>query len=136
MRYMLLIYTKEDLMAQSSPEEMQQVMNGHIAAMREATAKGVMCQAEPLQRTPMAKTLRMDKGKPVVTDGPFAETKEQLAGYYILECKDIDEALAWAEKIPTGCGGKYGCIEVRPLRELPANILSQQPEYSTIECNG
>jgi hypothetical protein len=136
MRYMLLIYTREDLMAQNSPEEMQQVMNGHIAAMREAQAKGVMRQAEPLQKTPTAKTLRMENGRPVVIDGPFAETKEQLAGYYILDCKDMDEALAWAEKIPTGCGGKYGCIEVRPLREIPTNILVQQPEYSTIECNG
>jgi len=55
----------------------------------------------------------------LATDGPFAETKEQLAGYYILECKDLDEAIAWAAKIPSGCGGGQGCIEVRPIQEIP-----------------
>ena len=56
--------------------------------------------------------------KVLVTDGPFAETKEQLAGYYILECKDLDEALEWAAKIPSSCGGASGCIEVRPIHEI------------------
>ena len=55
----------------------------------------------------------------MVTDGPFAETKEQLAGYYILDCEDLDEALAWAAKIPTACAGATGCIEIRPIREFP-----------------
>ena len=58
----------------------------------------------------------------LVTDGPFVETKEQLAGYYILECQDLDEALDWAAKIPTGCAGGAGCVEIRPVREF-----SQRP---------
>jgi hypothetical protein len=57
-------------------------------------------------------------GKALTTDGPFAETKEQLAGYYILDCKDLDEAIEWAAKIPSSCGGASGCIEIRPLRGL------------------
>ena len=62
----------------------------------------------------------MAEGKPVVTDGPFAETKEQLAGYYILDCRDLDEAIAWASRIPTGCKGGDGCVEIRPIMDLPA----------------
>ena len=54
----------------------------------------------------------------LITDGPFAETKEQLAGYFVLDCKDLDEALEWASKIPMGCGGGTGCVEVRPIRQL------------------
>jgi hypothetical protein len=61
----------------------------------------------------------MKEGKTLVTDGPFAETKEQLAGYYILDCADLDEALEWAAKIPTGFGGANGCVEVRPIHEFP-----------------
>ena len=53
-------------------------------------------------------------------DGPFAETKEQLAGYYILDCKDLDEAIAWAARIPTACKGASGCIEIRPIMALPS----------------
>ena len=56
----------------------------------------------------------------MVTDGPFAETKEQLAGYYILDCRDLDEAIAWASRIPTGCKGGDGCVEIRPIMDLPA----------------
>ena len=121
MRYMLLIYTREDEMARNSQEEMQQVMNGHWALMEEARAKGVLEAAEPLARTNMATTVRGQNGARVITDGPFAETKEQLAGYYILDCKNLDEAITWAGKIPTGCGGLRGCVEIRPLQEVPAS---------------
>jgi hypothetical protein len=65
-----------------------------------------------LQPTPTAKSVRVRDGKSVVTDGPFAETKEQLGGYYLVEAANIDEAAAMAAKIP---GGRYGCIEVRPI---------------------
>jgi len=136
MRYMLLIYTREDALARSSADEMQQLMNSHIAAMQEAHAKGVMQQAEPLPRTSMAKTVRMQNGTPIITDGPFAETKEQLAGYYILECKDIHEAIAWAEKIPTGCGGMQGSIEIRALQDIPASEKVKHPGYSSAARNG
>lgn len=121
MRYMLLIYTREDAIAKSSQEEMQQVMNGHWAVMQEARTKGVLEASEPLAGTNSATTVRLQNGATVITDGPFAETKEQLAGYYILECKNLDEAIAWASKIPTACGGLQGCVEVRPLQEVPAS---------------
>ncbi|HLK53100.1 MAG TPA: YciI family protein [Candidatus Angelobacter sp.] len=136
MRYMLLIYTREEAIARSSAEEMQQLMNSHIAAMQEAHAKGVMHQAEPLPKTSTAKTVRMQNGTPIITDGPFAETKEQLAGYYILDCKDIHEAIAWAEKIPTGCGGAQGSIEIRALQDIPASEKVKHGEYSSAARNG
>lgn len=121
MRYMLLIYTREDAVAKSSKEEMQQVMNGHWTVMREAHAKGALEAAEPLSGTRTATTVRLQNGTPVITDGPFAETKEQLAGYYILDCKNLDEAMDWAKKIPTACGGLQGCVEIRPLQEVLAS---------------
>jgi hypothetical protein len=120
MRYMLLVYTKEDEMARASQEEMEKIKKGHWAVMTETKAKGIFEAGEPLERTPTATTVRHQNGKTVVTDGPFAETKEQLAGYYILDCKDMDEAIAWAARIPTGCGGSTGCIEIRPLRDMAA----------------
>src|SRR5260370_33189478 len=85
--------------------------------MDEANRAGILHAAYPVETTPTATTVRVDNGKVIVTDGPFAETKEQLAGYYILDCANLDEALAWAAKIPTQCGGSTGCVEVRPMHE-------------------
>src|ERR1700746_2640973 len=116
MRYMMLVYTQENNNA--TPEETAQVYNGHLAVQQETTRRGVFRAAEPLQTTASATTVRMQHGKVLVTDGPFAETKEQLAGYYILDCQDLDEALEWAAKIPTACRGAAGYIEVRPIREI------------------
>jgi hypothetical protein len=116
MRYMLLIYTKEDEAARRSSEEMQQIMNAHRALMEETRSKGILENAEPLATTETATTVRMQNGKALVTDGPFAETREQLAGYYILNCKDLDEAIMYASKIPTACGGLSGSVEIRPFR--------------------
>lgn len=121
MRYMLLIYTKEDEMARASQEEMERVKNGHWTVMEETRGRGVLEGAEPLAPTTAATTVRQQNGKTMVIDGPFAETKEQLAGYYILDCKDLDEAIAWATQIPTACGGLQGCVEIRPLRGLPTH---------------
>ena len=72
--------------------------------------------AEPLAPTTSATTVRLVDGQPLVIDGPFAETKEQLAGYYILECRNLDEAIDWAQKLPTECGGAIGSVEIRPMR--------------------
>ncbi len=116
MRYMMLIYTNET--DARSIEEMKEVSAGHWAVMDETTRRGILCGADPLEPTSTATTVRVQNGKVLVTDGPFAETKEQLAGYYILECKDLDEALEWAAKIPSSCGGACGCIEVRPIHEI------------------
>jgi hypothetical protein len=114
MRYMMLVYTKET--ENPDPEEMKAVAAGHWAVMQETTKRGIFCGADPLEPTSTASTVRVDGGKVTVMDGPFAETKEQLAGYYILECENLDEALEWAARIPTSCGGGNGCIEVRPIR--------------------
>lgn len=118
MRYMFLVYTNESDMANRTADEMKQLSAGHGAVMQETGRRGILLGADPLQSTATATTVRKQGGKVLITDGPFAETKEQLAGYYILECKDLDEALEWAAKIPTACGGGVGCIEVRPIREM------------------
>src|SRR5438270_5286182 len=117
MRYMLLIYTTD---APASLEEMERVKQAHRIVMEETARKGILQGAEPLAPTKTAKTVRVQNDKVFTTDGPFAETKEQLAGYYILDCKDLDEAIGYAARIPTACGGGQGCIEVRPLPGLPA----------------
>jgi hypothetical protein len=118
MRYMMLIYSRED---EATPEAMRACAEGHKAVMAEARQHGIFCAADPLQPSVTATTIRVHDGKALVTDGPFAETKEQLAGYYILDCENLDEALAWATKIPTACAGAAGCIEIRPLREYSRN---------------
>jgi hypothetical protein len=79
-----------------------------------------------LGRTHTATTVRLEAGKLLATDGPFAETKEQLAGYYVLDCADLEEAIYWAGRIPTSCGGSKGSIEIRQLVEfkgVPESVL-------------
>jgi len=119
MRYMMLVYSNENSMEAASPEERAKIRAGHAAVMGETRRRGMLKAAEPLEPTSTATTVRVQQGKVLVTDGPFAETKEQLAGYYILDCKDLDEALEWAARIPTACAGGSGCIEVRPIRAMP-----------------
>jgi hypothetical protein len=118
MRYMLLIYSNEQSSEAASPEEQERIMAGHGAVMAETSKRGILKGAEPLEPTSTATTVRVQNGQVMVMDGPFAETKEQLAGYYILDCKDLDEALEWAAKIPTACAGGTGCVEVRPIRTM------------------
>jgi hypothetical protein len=117
MRYMMLIYSQENEAA--TPEDMRAVAAAHSTLMDEVRSRGILRAADPLQASSTATVLRVQDGDALITDGPYAETKEQLAGYYILDCKDLDEALAWAAKIPTACAGIAGCIEVRPVREFP-----------------
>jgi hypothetical protein len=125
MRYMLLVYSTEGPDG-LPPEEGTRISAGHAAVTEESGRKGVLIGAEPLAPTSTATTVRMRGGKALVLDGPFAETKEQLAGYYIIDCKDLDEAIDWAARIPTECQGRQGCIEIRPLRR------QSQPEPATI----
>lgn len=115
MRYMLLIYSREADMAKMTPQESEKISSAHRAVMVETAKQGIFRGAEPLKSTASATTVRFQNDKPIITDGPFAETREQLAGYYILDCKDLDEAIRWAEKIPTACKGGEGCIEIRPI---------------------
>ena len=117
MRYMFLIYSTET--SDVNPEAQQEVARRHGSVMTEASSKGILHGAEPLKPTNTATTVRRQNGKLATIDGPFAETKEQLAGYYILDCANLDEAIEWAQKIPTGCKGGEGCIEIRPIETKP-----------------
>jgi hypothetical protein len=118
MRYMLLIYNNENARENLTSEQRIKSESHAHSYIDEATQSGVFQAADPLEPTRTATTVRTKDGKVMITDGPFAETKEQLAGYFILDCKDLDEALEWAAKIPMTCAGGSGCVEVRPLREL------------------
>ncbi len=118
MRYMMLVYSTEPPEG-LDPAERERVRLGHMRVIDAATKKGVLMGAEPLAPVSTATTVRTYDGKPLVIDGPFAETKEHLAGYYIMECENLDEAIEWAAQIPTACMGSEGCIEIRPLRGMP-----------------
>lgn len=120
MRYMFLLYSQEQP-GGAPAEAIESIKRGHWEVMQDAKAKGVLLAVEGLNPTSTATTVRQgEQGQPVlITDGPFAETKEQLAGYYILECKDLDDALEWAKRIPTSCKGAAGCVEIRPVADLP-----------------
>ncbi len=130
MRYMLLIYSNERSTEALSPEEQERIAAQHWAVKEETGRRGIFKGAEPLEPTSTATTVRVQNGKVLITDGPFAETKEQLAGYYILDCKDLDEALEWAARIPTACGGGTGCVEVRPIRGMTRRVESRETKAS------
>lgn len=115
MRYLCLIYSNEREDANATPELQNEVMAAYYAFTNESKEAGVNLGGEALQPTSTATTVRVRDGKIITTDGPFAETKEQLGGYYLFECKDLDEAIQWAAKIP---GAKFGSIEVRPIWEF------------------
>lgn len=127
MRYMLLIY-QDERRESPSPAQLEQAMEGHWAVIEETKKLGIFRGAEPLQPTSTATTIRLEDGKRVVLDGPFAETKEQLAGYYILDCENLDEAINWASKLPLVCSGGQGCIEIRALKPLP--MRGEQPAHN------
>jgi hypothetical protein len=116
MRYMMLIYNDESGMENVTEAQWAEVTAAYEAFGVEAKAKGVFLGGDALNPTRTATTVRMDNGKIITTDGPFAETKEALGGFYILNCKDLDEALAWAAKIPVVKFG--GSLEVRPIVEF------------------
>jgi len=122
MRYMFLVYSSETPEGPSA-DEVEYLIRTHGAVMADARHKGVLIGCDALKRTETATTVRSRDGKAIVLDGPFAETKEQLAGYYVLECRDLDEAVEWAKRIPTSCQGDRGSIEIRPVAEQhdPAN---------------
>lgn len=112
MHYLLMIYTDEQIESSMSPAEQETYMGAYYAFTEEVRNAGLLQGGEALHPTAMATTVRVRDGKISTTDGPFAETKEQLGGYYLLDCKDLDEAIAYAAKIP---GAQHGSIEVRPI---------------------
>lgn len=115
MRYLLLIYDDETKDVNATPAEMEAMMGEYWAFTKEVNEAGVNLASEALQPTSTATTVRVRDGKCLTTDGPFAETKEQLGGFYMVEAANLDEAIAWAAKIP---GAKAGCVEVRPIMEF------------------
>jgi hypothetical protein len=112
MKYMLLIYGNPSETPQYTPEEFQAVAQTWQALTAEMQAAGALISTNGLLPVTDATSVRVRNGKTIIADGPFAETHEHLGGYFLLDCKDLDEALAWAAKIP---GATYGTIEVRPL---------------------
>jgi hypothetical protein len=117
MKFIALIYNDESLYSEATPEETAAIFQAHGEFGQAAGEAGVYAGGDGLQLTEAATTLRVRDGERMLTDGPYAETKEQLGGYYALECKDLDEALAWAARIPEA---KTGVIEVRPVIDYAA----------------
>ena len=112
MRYLCTIYGDESQWSDATPEEMGAVLAAYNAFTEEARSAGVMAGGEGLEPTSAATTVRVRDGERVLSDGPFAETKEQLGGFYLLECANLDEAIDWAARIP---GAATGSVEVRPV---------------------
>jgi hypothetical protein len=115
MRYLMLICTEESADEAASPEEAAAGMAEYGVFMEEMGKRGVLQGGERLRPTTDATTVRVRDGETVTSDGPFAETKEQIGGYFVVEGKDLDEAIEIAAKIP---GARFGSIEVRPIWEM------------------
>jgi hypothetical protein len=115
MRYLLSFIVEEGAMEDASPEEMREGLERWSAFDDEAVARGAMIACEPLESSSVATTIHVrQNGDRIVTDGPFAESKEQLGGFCLLDCENLDEALEWARKVPL----REGSIEVRPVMDL------------------
>jgi hypothetical protein len=113
-RYAALIYSPAESEGTGTPEDWERVMTEYNEFGAKAGAAGVVVGGEALHDTPTATTVTVEGGKDgkvIATDGPFAETKEVLGGFYLLDCADLDEAIAWAAQIP---GAWHGKVEVRP----------------------
>ncbi|MBU2037962.1 MULTISPECIES: YciI family protein [Oceanospirillaceae] len=115
MKYLALVYYQESAMNQMSQQEWDALNRECIACVGSLQQSGNFLDGAPLEQSPSATTIRVRDDKLLVTDGPFAETKEQLAGYYLLEANDLNQAIQLAQKIPPA---RYGSVEIRPLREL------------------
>ena len=115
MKFIALIYNDEALYENATPEDTAAIFAAHGEFGQAATEAGVFQGVgDGLQPAATATTVRVRDGERLLTDGPYAETKEQLGGYYLFECKDLDEALNWASQIPEA---KFGAIEVRPVMD-------------------
>ena len=127
MRYMLSIYGDEQRWADATPEQTREALAAYDAFGKEAAE--IIVAGDGLQPTATATTVRVRDGERMLTDGPFAETREQLGGYYVLDCADLDEALAWAAKVP---GAHTGSVEVRPVMDYEtAGAAAEQAEEAS-----
>ncbi len=115
MKYMLLIYGDENRFERLSQKEMGEVMGAFQAYTEALTKSGALLSSNRLKRSTAATTVRASGSEVQVMDGPFAETKEELGGYYLIEVPYLDAALKWAKQCP---GAKYGAVEVRPVWEM------------------
>jgi hypothetical protein len=117
MKYLFTLYGDESRFAELTPEQQRENMQRWDAFTTEAIDAGVHLGGEGLQPSATATTVRIQaSGDHIVSDGPFAETKEHLAGYYLLDCRDLDDAIAWAKKIPMPGGN----VEIRPVMDYEA----------------
>ncbi len=114
MRYALLIYVEP---WETTPDQDREVMEAYNAFTQEVTDAGAMRGGEALHEAKTATSVRVRNGQTLVTDGPFAETKEEFGGFYMVEAANLDEAIKWAAKIP---GAVRGTIEVRPIVDFPS----------------
>jgi len=114
-KYMLLVYLDENWEKRPLAER-QEIYLGQVKVTEELQARGQYLAGSPLHPPSTATSVRVRDGKRLLTDGPFAETREQLGGYYLVDAKDLDEALSIAARIPSA---RFGTIEVRPLVEMP-----------------
>jgi hypothetical protein len=117
-KYLLTIYADESRYATMTPEDSAALMEAYGRFGADAQAAGVLLGGEGLQPTATATTVRVRDGETLLTDGPFAETREQLGGYYLLDCADLDDANRWAARIPDATGG---AVEVRPVMDYEAS---------------
>jgi hypothetical protein len=119
MRYLLLLYGDEQAAAAKSADEQAAEMDAWWKYTAEIQGSGHYVGGEALQPIATATTVRLANGRPVVADGPFAETKEQLGGYYLIDVPDLDAAIAWAAKMPNLPDG--GSVEIRPIMEFDSS---------------
>ena len=117
MRYMLLLYSAEDASPAPGTPEQAAEMNEWFAFTEALVEAGAMVAGDPLHGIDTATTVRIRDGKTLSTDGPFAETKEILGGYYIIDVDDLDAATEWAARVPLA---PYGSVEIRPILEIPS----------------
>ena len=123
MEYMLLIYMDESEAAGATPEQIEGHADAFAAYVRELMDRGVIRGGVPLQPKAVATTVQVRDGKTLTTDGPFMETKEALAGFYLVEAKDLDEAIELASKIPAAHSGS---IEVRPVWQQMVEMVGKR----------
>lgn len=112
MKYLLLIYEQEARYETMSAEDQGAIIERYMKLGQDLQESGAMLGGDALQPVATASTVRVRDGRTMVTDGPFAETKEQLGGYYLIEAEDLDQAMGIAARIP---GAESGCVEVRPI---------------------
>lgn len=125
MRYLCLIVWDEDLLARLPPQEINRLNAAHLELNEELIASGQFIEAEPLEPASATTRVRVRGGKTALLDGPFVETKEQVAGFYLVEARDLNEAIQIAQRLPSA---EYGIVEVRPCRRL---VVDGKPRASS-----